>query len=58
MRFLGYNRNKKKHGNEVFQIAEKLPGNYNEALAFIQKLQAENIRQPLKTPMKKKKKVI
>ena len=42
MRFLWYNRGKKKRRKWVLQMTEKFPNNLEEALAFIQKLQAEN----------------
>ena len=49
MRLLWYNRGKKKGGNEVLQMTEKLPNNLEEALEFIREqqtkishLQAEN----------------
>ena len=41
MRFLWYNRGKKKRRNEVLQMTEKLPDNLEEALEFIKEQQAE-----------------
>ena len=44
MRLLWYNRDKEKRRKRVLQMAEKLPDNLEEALEFIQKLQAENTK--------------
>ena len=41
MRFLWYNRGKKKRRKWVLQMTEKLPENIEEALEYIRKQQAE-----------------